>query len=169
MGAFATQFEVALREMNFRQIEVVRRAGRGVSATQVSRYVSGDALPELPALEALAQIFPEQIRERLITAYLLDHIPPSAAHLVTVQPIDGQSAATSPVYGKAVKGSDLAQALMYLEERALLSRPIADMIIATAEALKPDPLNLVFDMDDRQEGPGDSARVREDATADAEA
>ena len=165
MGAFATQLEVALREMNFRQIDVVRKTGVVVQS-QVNRYVNGGVLPELPTLEAILKIFPEPIRERLITAYLLDHIPPSGAHLVSVQPTNPEAAKPHATYGKAVQGSELADSLAYLESRALVSPPIADMIIATARALRSDALNLVLDMDDGLASEGESARVREDAAAD---
>ena len=146
MSAFATQFEVAIREMEFRQIDVVQKAG--VSQTQVSRYLSGHNLPEMKSFEAMVAIFPDHIRERLVTAYLLDHIPPSASHLVTVQPVTRTKGKTALVYGKAAHGSEFAEALAFLEERGLQNHQVRDAIIATVRALRGDPLNLDLDMDD---------------------
>lgn len=148
MGAFATQFEVALKETNLRQKEVAQRTKAGVSQTQVSRYLSGHNLPEMKGLEAILQIFPDHIRERLVTAYLIDHIPPSAAHLVTVQPVVKTKRAAVPVYGKAAPGSDFADALAFLEERGLQNHQVRDAVVATVRALRGEPLNLDLDMDD---------------------
>ena len=146
MGAFGTQLEVALKEMKMRQVEVARRTGI-VSQTMVNRYVNGAALPELASLEALAKIFPEHIRERLVTAYLAEPIPQSARHLVAIHPVSNTNANFQPVYGKAIHGSELAECLTYLEERAMNSPTVRDAVIATVRAMRGDPMNKPHDAD----------------------
>ena len=147
MGMFGTELQTAIKKMGWNQRLMTEKAA-AFSQAQLSRYITGSNLPEMYTLEALCAVFPEEIRERLVMAYLLDQIPPSARDLVEIRPTGARSSQDVPVFGKAPRGSRLQRYLSALERLALGNPDFEKAIMYMVRSYEGLPLDEQDDEDE---------------------
>ncbi len=143
MGHFSIQLQAALKAMGWSQVEMLRHWRErppAVSQSQLSRYCDGSNLPEPDKLEAMGKLFPKDVRNLLVIAYLLDHIPPFAQEMVEIVPAGVRATEDAPTYGRAPHGSELKQAIQRLEMLALNNPQAAKFIIETVRLLDGLPI-----------------------------
>ena len=122
MTHFADALRSALAEMDWKPGELERRS-KSVTRPTLSRYLSGEDLPKTSTLDLICLAFPEDLRQALVSAYLLDQIPPSAKKLVGVTSVQEDGVVTSVHQpGKPVAGSELEEIFSILAGRAIYDR-----------------------------------------------
>ena len=82
MIRFSQRLQDVLASTGWPQNELARRAG--VSATNVSRWLTGKELPGRPALGKVVDILPEDLAPPLIAAWVYDALPPNAEGMVGI-------------------------------------------------------------------------------------
>lgn len=84
MIRFSQRLQDVLASTSWTQKEFASRAG--VSAANVSRWLSGKSLPDRQALGKVMAVLPEELAPGLIVAWVYDALPPNADRLVVVGP-----------------------------------------------------------------------------------
>lgn len=84
MIRFSQRLKEVLATAGWSQKEFASQAG--VSATNVSRWLTGKELPGRPALGKVVDILPEDLAPPLIAAWVYDSLPPNAQRLVGIDP-----------------------------------------------------------------------------------
>ena len=84
MIRFSQRLQDVLASTGWPQNELARRAG--VSATNVSRWLSCKTLPDRDALKKVIDVIPENEGGRLIAAWVYDALPDNADRLVAISP-----------------------------------------------------------------------------------
>ncbi|MEO5716000.1 MAG: helix-turn-helix transcriptional regulator [Luteolibacter sp.] len=82
MIRFSQRLQDVLASTGWPQKELARRAA--VSATNVSRWLGGKALPDRPALGRVIDVLPENLVPPLIAAWVYDSLPPNAERMVGI-------------------------------------------------------------------------------------
>lgn len=82
MIRFSQRLQDVLASTGWPQNELARRAG--VSATNVSRWLSNKAIPDRQALGKVIGILPEELASHLIAAWVYDALPPNAERMVGI-------------------------------------------------------------------------------------
>ena len=82
MIRFSQRLQDVLASTRWTQKDLARQAG--VSATNVSRWLSCKALPDRNALGKVIEIIPKELAPPLITAWIYDALPQNADRLVGI-------------------------------------------------------------------------------------
>ncbi len=89
MIRFSQGLQDVLATVKWNQKQLAEQAG--VSATNVSRWLGGKALPDRQALGKVIGVLPEGIAPPLVAAWLYDSLPSNADHLVKIAPQNASS------------------------------------------------------------------------------
>ena len=82
MIRFSQRLQDVLATVQWSQKDLASQAG--VSATNVSRWLGGKALPDRKALGKVIGILPEDLAPPLIAAWVYDALPPNSEKLVAI-------------------------------------------------------------------------------------
>jgi transcriptional regulator with XRE-family HTH domain len=82
MIRFSQRLQDVLASTKWSQKDLARQAG--VSATNVSRWLSCKALPDRSALGKVIDVLPEDLAPSLIAAWVCDALPPNADRMVSI-------------------------------------------------------------------------------------
>lgn len=94
MIRFSQRLQNVLASTGWTQKEFASRAG--VSATNVSRWLSRKSLPDRQALGKVIEVLPEELAPALIVAWVYDALPPNADRLVDIVPKNPSSKVAEP-------------------------------------------------------------------------
>ena len=100
---FSSALKEVLDQTILNQAELAKASG--MSASQLSRYVSGHSAPTRPVVEGILRAVPPQYQTSVLIAFLRDSIPQEYFGLVDVLPA-GRSAETAPNQLKLPPGLD---------------------------------------------------------------
>ncbi len=89
MIRFSQRLKTVLAAVRKNQKEFAEEAG--VSATNISRWLRGTALPDKKSLGKMLPLLPLEHASKLVAAWLYDSLPPSADRMVNILP-NNQSA-----------------------------------------------------------------------------
>lgn len=94
MIRFSQGLQDVLAAVKWNQKQLAETAG--VSATNVSRWLGGRALPDRQTLGKMIDVLPEDVAPQLVAAWLYDSLPANADQLVKIVPRDASSMISAP-------------------------------------------------------------------------
>ena len=101
---FSSALKEVLDQTSLNQAELAKASD--MSASQLSRYVSGYSAPTRPVMDAILKAVPAEFRPRVLIAFLHDSIPPEYFELVDVLPASRTGEPLQPEMLKLPPGLD---------------------------------------------------------------